>query len=285
MDTVALEEYKIAYTAIPRCANTSIKLALFELQTGKKFKRYGGEGPLWPHSTSDLEVHRNDIKEFNYLTEMDTELINSHYDFWFTVVSSPIRRLFSSYYMLILLEDPHLKTMRRGIGALRTLENISYCSISAHFEEFIKSDALKSLMEVDVHFIPQSTLIEREISSNRLRVYGLEELKRVEEDVNNFIKPSVTRKFQLERSNISLVTIEDIFVSLESRRIVDDLYQQDIKMLKSREIEAKVELKAINNSTDERLLSIAINDIRARNRRISAMYERYLEDLSLNKSF
>jgi len=275
MITVGLDDFRIAYSAIPRCANTSIKLALFKLSTGREFQGYIGDGPRWPHSTSKLEIHRNDIAEFTYLTENDSDLIESNYDFWFTIVDTPLRRLFSSYYMFVLLEDPHLTVMGRDTKTFPKLEEISYSSITAHFEDFTKSEYLRYLMEVDVHFIPQSNLLGNLPSSSKLRFYGLHDVAKMEIELNTFLlKNRIQRVIEVPKSNTSLLSVDNIDISWDCHAMVESLYKEDSKMSKAR-LTIRQNRKQMMYQKDERLMSAAVNEIRERNRRIYAIYERH----------
>lgn len=273
MDTIGLHRYGICYTAIPRCANTSIKRALWKLQTGKEFERYIGDGPFWPHSTSKIEIHRNDISEFNRLSESDLKKIEGEYDFWFTVIDNPLRRLFSAYYMLILLEDPHLAASGIKPYLIPPLENISYSSIISNFEEFIQSQYLEYLMQNDVHFIPQSKLLKNLHSSKKLRFYSLNEVDKLEHEINSYLRErKLNRRIVIPRDNSSLVTINQLQISLECRRKVELLYQEDQEMLKAKNKITELDSRMRDSSRNETLMSIGINEIRARNRRIAEIY-------------
>lgn len=278
MNTVGLAEFGICYSAIPRCANTSIKLSLFQLQTGNEFESYVGEGPLWPHSTSKLEIHRNDITQFTHLTENDLEQIETDYDFWFTIIDDPLRRLFSSYYMLILLEDPHLAAIGLKPSTFPTLEKIGYSSIASQFEEFIQSQYLEYLMQNDVHFMPQSKLLQNFVSSRKLRFYTLDEIERVEVEINRHLrKRKFTQRFQIPRSNTSLVSIHNLNISMQNRRKVEYLYMDDMEMLKTKTRMPVLDSRENNVLINEKLMSTGISEIRERNRRIAAIYSQYMK--------
>jgi hypothetical protein len=273
MDTVGLDELRIAYTAIPRCANTSIKHSLFKLATGKEFEGYTGDGPLWPHSTSKLEIHRNDIAEFTHLTENDKELIEANYDFWFTVVDTPIRRLFSSYYMFVLLEDPHLTVMGRVYDALPPLKEVNYSTIRAHFESFVESQFLKSLMEIDVHFMPQHKILCDFASSSKLRIYRLSEIERLKNDIDHFLFTNFFKgRLDIPRSNTSLISVDQLDISLKCRKLVESLYEEDVRMIGMHKNNFEQISKLQHTQNEENLMSIAVNEIRERNRRIIAIY-------------
>lgn len=280
VETIGIDKFRIAYSAIPRCANTSLKLALFELQTGREFQRYLGDGSLWPHSTSKLEIHRNDIEEFNHLKENDLEIIESNYEFWFTIIDNPLRRLFSSYYMLILLEDPHLTAANRDLDLPDSLDNLNLASISTHFEEFVGSDFLRTLMEIDVHFMPQSKILENVKSSNKLRIYGLNELQKVEHDLNEFLRRrDFIERIRIPKSNISLVNLSDVEISELCRTNVETLYQQDLLLVESKGLIIEDNSKVTKLSKNESFLNDAINELRDRNRRISIIYRKYIEEI------
>ena len=281
MDTIGLDGFHIAYSAIPRCANTSIKLSLFALKTGTNFEKYDKDGPLWPHAIPKLGIHRSDIIEFTNLTHRTIDFIEENYEFWFTVVDSPLRRLFSAYQMLVLLEDPHLRVMARDTRNFANLATFSYESIKAHFEDFVNSTYLKYLMEVDAHFIPQAVLLNSVITSNKLQVYGLNEISRIETELNEFLQENrIKRRFEVSRSNNSLLNIRDIAPSLECQATIKSLYRRDIQMLQDRGVVFTDDVEVPEMLKEENLLNIAMEAIRDRNRQIFEMYERYIEKLN-----
>ena len=275
MRTIGLEDLRIAYTPIPRCANTSIKLSLFKLETGREFEGYIGDGPIWPHSTSKQEIHRNEILEFTGLTENDKDLIEANYEFWFTVVDTPLRRLFSSYYMFVLLEDPHLTVMGRDSVTFPSLKEFSYSSIRSHFELFVESQFLRSLMEIDDHFIPQNNLLGKFALSSKLRIYSLSEIKRMQNEVNQFLFENMIKaRLEVRRSNTSLISVDDLDISLKCRTLVASLYQEDMRMIEMKTNVIEQKTKEYKASENEKLISLAVSEIRERNKRILAIYEK-----------
>jgi hypothetical protein len=175
--------------------------------------------------------------------------------------------------MLILLEDPHLAAIGLKPSTFTPLEKISYSSITSQFEEFIESQHLEHLMQNDVHFIPQSTLLQNFVSSKKLHFYTMEEINKVEVEIQRFLSErNLIQKFQITKSNTSLVSIHNLNISMQSRRRVEYLYKDDIEMLKQKTRISLFDSRVDNVLTDEKLMSNAISEIRERNRRITAIY-------------
>lgn len=157
---VVIPEFKVAYFALPKVANTSIKLAFAQL-LGLDEDYFGQSD--WPHSTVALGVHSQHLAPWPTPSEIDTTLdaMTNKSDEWlvFTVVRDPILRLVSAWESLVLLEDPHLKVTGRWTHEMTVSLVGEQSSIANAFQAFARSSQLQWLAVQDPHFIPQTTLL------------------------------------------------------------------------------------------------------------------------------
>lgn len=157
---VVIPDFKVAYFAIPKAGNTTIKLALAQLM-GLDESHF--EQSDWPHSSAALGVHNQQLAPWPKPSEIPAALkaITNELDDWFvfTVVRDPLWRLVSAWELLILLEDPHLKVMGRWTADMTVATRREPFAIAKAFQEFASSSQLKFLADEDAHFIPQTKLL------------------------------------------------------------------------------------------------------------------------------
>jgi hypothetical protein len=91
---VVLDAYNLAYFPLPKAANTSLKLALYELESGQPY----GQDPVLPRNIHHYAPWRTE-------TFQDADRIAQAGRVRFAVVRDPIERLLSAYVHRVLMRD------------------------------------------------------------------------------------------------------------------------------------------------------------------------------------
>lgn len=266
---VSIPNWRLAYFAVPRSGNTSIKLAF------AKTLGYDEEffvSSKWPHATPALGVHNRMLAPWtteNINTEEIIKNIRAGDWFGFTVVRDPLKRIYSSWQLLVLMQDPHLRAMGRQVLSSKNVQLNSFTEIREAFQEFLNSKDLANLAEEDVHFIPQASLLKGVLSD--IKIFDLGSMHLLQNQLDDhFSKLALTPPY-ITFNNDSLLPSKLIDYSLLDLSNFFSLYKEDYDLFRYvrqnslDDFEAKIDF--------EKILLSNLNYIRKTHARISWLWE------------
>lgn len=272
--TVVDVRAKCLYMSIPRVANTAIKTAFFS-----SLER-PDEGLMrtdWPHPTRDLAIHhRANFAGFtlaDFPEEQVSAMLSSPEWLRVAVVRHPLERVWSAWQLLVLLEDPHLSAMGRGLTSHVSLQRATWEEFSQLFDDFLKSSAFRELVISDIHFMPQS-LIMRELR-HCVKVFKLDELDHFESLIKRRYEQHGLRWVGIDRRNESFFGKEMISISTIAAASVNDAYSHDLESFDFEPVSPR--LGFASQQSIFKLSLHAAHEIRERNRRLWLIY-RALEE-------
>jgi len=268
---VSIPELKLTYFSIPRSGNTTVKLALAKLLGRSEADFLESD---WPHATAALGVHNSALAPWNSYSEngpMPTAEVRESLDWLtFTVVRNPLNRLWSAWFLLILLEDPHLSAMGRPLHTNLNLRQCEPRDIIDAFTVFLNSHQLVELMQCDVHFVPQNELL-RDAPKNK-EVFYLENFSRFEERLLGHLENLIDLPLNLEKLNESILSLNDFDPIDRDISKVFYLYRDDYKEFG---YQAQTVFSGNGRSQKEiKNLILTCDQVRERNRRILALWRR-----------
>lgn len=223
---VRIPQWKLSYFAVPRAANTSIKLTL---ATALGYQEGFFMQSCWPHSTAALGVHNRQLAPWSMDASNPNLWLRDNLDHnWlaFTVVREPLQRLWSSWILLVLLEEPHLRAVGWHVACKGDLESAtSFAEIVDAFQEFLNSEDFMNLTKHDVHFIPQSTLLAEVLPF--VKGWRLDQMAELQSSLDRHLKSYGVAIPEIRRSNESLLPPD--LCNLENLNIAHalEVYEED----------------------------------------------------------
>ncbi len=199
----------IGYRYIPKTATTSIKHALYELRTGKKFSSQG----------KGHHIH-NFFRSFN--PNIDDA------KFKFIVLRDPIKRFLSAYSNRVThhkeLSENILKKSKNG---RKLLEN-STIPIDPNLHEFLEFFAYyKTIRQINHHTKPVTCFVETDLSFFD-KVYKIENTQ----DLENDISLEYNTKFILARKQTGGKKFSLSDIKKSELDFLLDYYAEDYELMK-----------------------------------------------------
>lgn len=268
---VQIPQWKLRYFAIPRVANTSLKLTLARL-LGFKTSHFAQS--VWPHTTAEQGVHNYELAPWprNISENLPwADGVSEDNWFQFTVVRNPLERLWSAWVLLVLLEEPHLRVMNRPVSTQNVIKMSSLDEIADEFQSFLKSVDLVSLSRSDVHFIPQTKLLDGWLPM--FKIFDLGDLFKLQVELTAHLQPYGVEEFVLQKVNTSLLPFGLIDLSRLDLSPVYEVYAGDYSGFHFAEVELRKKI-SISNSAVEHLLN-SLNHVREVHRRIFFLWNHY----------
>jgi len=171
---IAMDRYPLVYYNVPKCACTTIKNVMYQLEYGEPFPE-----PLDVHrsiATGRVLVGRHQPERL--LTALATRRIS------FTFVRHPLRRAYSCFNEKIFQESAHsFRDLRNGVlrdtfGIRFPAEGEPYDAAAharnfARFLEFVGQNAAgQTEVRQDAHWLPQATIIQRQRNRGEIDFVG-----------------------------------------------------------------------------------------------------------------
>jgi len=188
-------KYKIIFTHIPKTGGQSIANSLFNTRFPG---HYSYKDYFWEYG----------------------ENINKY--FFFTVVREPLGRIKSAYYYLL------------NSTKIKSDQNFANCYLSKYssFDEFVRFGLKKDEIQNWIHFKTQTSfLVDNYNQINYDFIGKFENLDNFINDLKPHIKslyPNID-KINLKKINVSGSLNASLYLSKESKRIINDVYFDDFK--------------------------------------------------------
>ncbi len=209
MKGIVLEKLSIGYKDIPKVACTSIKEAIYKLQTGNEF------------SAKEVGVHVH-----RYYAKKQTDL--SLADFKFIVLRDPIKRFLSGYSNRVThhkeLSYEYLSKHKHPSAKIlldkNSILNPGLGQFIEFFEDYYQTPSIHH------HLRPVNEIVNGSLEIFDT-IYTLENIKELEKDISDFSK----KDFKLPRSQTGGKKYSHKELNSQQMDWLIDFYKEDYKLM------------------------------------------------------
>lgn len=208
MKAILLAKRSLGYQDIPKIACTSIKYALYQLRTGKKFSR----------EEVGVHIHQYFGKEYRSISEAD---------FRFIVLRDPIKRFLSAYSNRVTHHKELSKEFLKGSEEGRILLEKKELMTNPSLKSFIKNFKYYQTIRAINHHT--KAIVDFDITdlSFFTHIYKIEELKLLEADISTQYKIN----FKLPRLQTGGIKFKVSDLSKDELNFLFDFYKEDYILL------------------------------------------------------
>jgi len=207
---IKINAYNIAYMDIPKVACTSIKQALYELETGKKFDR----------REIGISVHK-------YFSEKQENILYTKYRF--LIVRDPVKRFLSGYSNRVTyhkeLSREYLEKIKNPNASRLIQKDIPLDPGLGQFFDYF--DDYMTIPNINHHLKPCIHFLNTSLSTFNY-IYKLEEISKFEQHISSIIN----KEFKLPRTQTGgrKFSVKDL--SSKQLDFLIDFYKKDYELLK-----------------------------------------------------
>lgn len=207
---VILEQERLAYYPMHKCANSTVKHMLYQVETGTRFTG-ADDGHL-----SDVGVHQHYSNATTRFRRMPEETAKTY--FKFAVVRDPISRFISAFKWLVHAQLVYTRK--------RTAERLSEQGLPTRPVFTVFLDNLTAYLEARqiarTHLAPLRRFLGRD-SSYYDAVYKVSDLKRLAADLSD----KCGRKIAVVAANTTQHVAVDVRPTAKQEKKIRDLYASD----------------------------------------------------------